>query len=189
MNKCSNLARRYRISPWMLDERRSMRAIHLIERQKLTTDTDVSWHSSWVYVRVPLLIEVEVGDEKKSGLLLQRKEQAQIPDNVIQWSVSTTPDETQRWVQSWCKQWPDLTLSIAQRWGWGGDPALQVCSIRSQWGWGGQWGRELGGDPRWRGVNMGWPKPFCLVNKWATCWYAESDALSSSHAPWISRHL
>ena len=91
LNKCSNLARRYRISPWMLDESCSMRMIHLIKRQKLKTDTDVSWHSSWVCVRLSLLIETEVGEEKKSGLFVQRKERAQIPDYVVQRSFSTNP--------------------------------------------------------------------------------------------------
>lgn len=34
-------------------------------------------------------METEVEGERKSGLLLGRKEQAQIPDNVMQWSFNT----------------------------------------------------------------------------------------------------
>lgn len=68
MNKCSNLAKRYRISPWMLDERCSTRMIHLIKRWKLKTDTDVSADTAARFISGSQLIKIKAGDEKKSGL-------------------------------------------------------------------------------------------------------------------------
>jgi len=68
LNKCSNLARRYRISPWMLDERCSTRMIHLIKRWKLRTNTDVSADTAARFISVSLsLSKSKQGMKRNQG--------------------------------------------------------------------------------------------------------------------------
>lgn len=60
------------------------------------------------------LLELKWGDEKESGLSLEREKQAQIPGCVTQWSSSIIPDGIQCGIHTArLAQWVDLVFSIA----------------------------------------------------------------------------
>lgn len=156
----------------MLDESCSMRMIHLIKRQKLKTDTDVSWHSSWVCVRVSLLIGIEVGRWEGIRALIREGETS--PDPRLCYTMKFKHHSW--WDSVWdphrvfgTVRWPCFFHSVVW-WGCGGVPALLVCLFPLS-GAGKPAGKGICGCPHWRGINMRWQNPFCLVNKTAMYWW------------------